>query len=88
MPYIAREDRTKLDTPINELIELIPKESCTGAGELTYVIFRLLKALYSGKYWTRALGMGCLVCAGLEWYRTTHTEAELVSIQENGNIPD
>jgi len=55
------------------------------AGHITYIVFRLLK-FFNKRYWTRALGVGCLVMAILEIYRECHAEYEDLKKKENGSI--
>jgi hypothetical protein len=86
MPYIKKEERKQYNAPINEILEMLGKEMpSAAAGPFTYVVYRLLK-FWSGKFWMRALGIGCLVCAILEMYRKEHGPYEDEKIKENGDV--
>lgn len=86
MPYIEKENRKKYDKPVNEILDLLDEVGGhTAAGPFTYVVYRLLK-YWSGRYWMRALGIGCLVCAILEMYRKEHGPYEDEKIKENGDV--
>ncbi len=90
MPYITQEDRKKIDPAINDLLAGIREggasPSIFTAGPFTYAVYRLLKGLFCGSFWARALGIGCLVCAILELYRKEHARYEDQKIQENGDV--
>ncbi len=80
MPYIAPEDRARLDRG----------EAPASAGELNYAITRLVDA-----YMERAGGIryarlnevvGALECAKLELYRRLAAPYEDEKIRENGDV--
>jgi len=86
MPYIKQEQRKELNPHLEPMLDRwyhMPKNDV--AGEFTYVIYRLLK-IFGGKFWMRALGMGCMVCAMLEMYRQYHAPYENEKIEENGDV--
>jgi hypothetical protein len=86
MPYIKHDERLQYDTEIKTIIakwQLLDLKDV--AGHFTYVVYRLLK-YFSGKFWTRALGIGCLICAILEIYRKEHALYEDEKIKENGDV--
>ncbi|MBU1091281.1 hypothetical protein KKA27_00175 [Patescibacteria group bacterium] len=86
MPYIEKKRRSFCDPSINRLLETWGYMKVTDvAGEFTYVVYRLLK-YFSGKFWMRALGIGCLVCAMLEMYRKEHAPYEDQKMKENGDV--
>jgi hypothetical protein len=70
MPYIEQNRRKIYDKHIDSILNEF-KDPQQVAGEFTYIIYRLLK-WFSKKYWIRALGIGCLICAILEIYRKEH----------------
>ena len=86
MPYIDQDKRLVLDARIDDLLDrwyFMTKLDV--AGEFTYVIYRLLK-LFSGRYWMRALGLGCMLCAMLEMYRRDHAVYEDEKEKINGSV--
>ena len=89
MPYISMNRRKLYDEKVNELCDSLrenSKSDLTGmAGDFTYIIYRLLK-VFNGKFFLRALGIGCLVCAILEIYRRDHTLYENEKIQIEGDV--
>ena len=86
MPYIDKDQRCRLDPHIDSLLDRwYHMTKLDVAGEFTYVIYRLLK-LFSGRYWMRALGLGCMLCAMLEMYRRDHAVYEDEKIKENGDV--
>ncbi len=86
MPYIKPDERLQYDTQIKTIIDkwsfLDPRDV---AGHFTYIVYRLLK-FFSGKFWMRALGIGCLICAILEIYRKEHIPYEDEKIKKNGDV--
>ncbi len=88
MPYIKQENRNRIDPAIDALLKVIPERPnlLDIAGNFTYAVYRLLKGLFCESYWSRALGIGCLVCAILEIYRKEHSRYEDRKIQENGDV--
>jgi hypothetical protein len=86
MPYIQKETRKLYDGAVNEILFVLDhREATDAAGDFTYIVYRLLKR-FSLKFWMRALGIGCLVCAILEIYRRDHALYEEQKIHENGDI--
>lgn len=87
MPYIKQEDRDLVDIHVDTLlVRLLDVKSDKRAGLFTYIVYRLLKASFCDKYWQRALGIGCLVCAILEIYRREHSKYEDEKITQNGDV--
>lgn len=86
MPYIKPDERLHYDTQIKTITDKWPLLDLKDvAGHFTYIVYRLLK-FFSGKFWMRALGIGCLVCAILEIYRKEHAPYEDQKIEENGDV--
>jgi hypothetical protein len=85
MPYIIQEDRDRLDNSINALVEKIKPEH--RAGELNYIITRLLLALKGdGKYKDYNELVGMLECCKQEFYRRQVGPYEDVKVGENGDV--
>lgn len=86
MPYIKSKDRILYDHAIDSLLYTLDHTEATeAAGHFTYIVYRLLKR-FNLKFWHRALGIGCLMCAILEIYRRDHVDYETMKIQENGDV--
>ena len=87
MPYITQSERKALDPHIKTLIDAMNEEMLyTVAGNFTYIVYRLLRTFFMGHFWTRALGIGCLICAILEIYRREHGPYENEAIKRNGDV--
>lgn len=87
MPYIKQEDRNHYDARINALITDI-KIHKSSAGDMNYIITRLLDAAYNFKEPSYAKineAIGVLECAKLELYRRIAIPYENVKIQLNGD---
>lgn len=86
MPYINQKARNLYDEAIDNIFFVLQhREATDAAGDFTYIVYRLLQR-FSVKFWMRALGIGCLVCAILEIYRKEHAPYEDEKIQENGEV--
>ena len=86
MPYIEEKTRKKYDDPINLILQHWKVLDCTEVAVIfTYIVYRLLK-FFSGKFWMRALGVGCVICAVLEIYRKDHAVYEEKKEKENGSV--
>ena len=86
MPYINKDEREMYDGDVNGILEKWELSSLTDvAGGFTYVVFRLMK-VFNTRFWARALGIGCLVMAILEMYRTEHGTYEEIRRVENGDV--
>ncbi len=86
MPYIEKRLRTIYDPDIDNIIEKWwALDTQRMAGVFTYIVYRLLKC-FSDKFWMRALGIGCLVCAILEIYRRDHAVYENEKRCKNGDV--
>ena len=90
MPYITKEDRSKLDAAIATLAERIREISApeTRAGNLNYSITRMLKMVYGAKlrYADHNEIVGMLDCAKQEWYRRCTAPYEDEKITANGDV--
>lgn len=95
MPYIELKRREQLDSEVNALARKISNTIGTNelslmvAGDFTYALYRLFGMIFcagSKRYWQRALGFGCLLCAVLEAYRKFHAPYEDEAIKRNGDI--
>jgi len=86
MPYIEQKDRAQYDPYIDGIKKIWGNLDLKDiAGHFTYIVYRLLQ-YFSGKFWMRALGIGCLVCAILEIYRKEHSVYEDQKIKQNGDV--
>ena len=87
MPYIKPELRKMLDKPLHDLWDTLSELSTMDlAGGFTYVVYSMLKRCFAGKFFLRALGIGCMVCAVLEWYRKSCAPYEDEKERENGSV--
>ena len=87
MPYIAREERPRLEPEIRALIEKLkaaPAEQMDG--QVNYVISRLLAGLYPPRYFNYNRAMGVLSCVTQEFYRRSVAPYEDGKIREHGDI--
>jgi len=86
MPYIKKENRERLDVPLNQLcIEI--KKQCT-PGELNYIITMLCRQYLEsrGKNYTHINDIiGVLECCKKEFYRRIVGPYEDIKIIENGD---
>jgi hypothetical protein len=89
MPYIDQTERKIYDHLIDGILarfeNLGAYTPMDVAGAFTYIVYRLLK-FFNKRFWSRALGIGCVICAILEIYRRDHTIYENEKIKENGDI--
>lgn len=89
MPYILKEKRAVLDPAVLELAETFRKldDDRNFAGNLNYVITRLLSALYPNPNYQRFNDMvGALECCKLELYRKKIAPYEDIKERENGPV--
>ena len=90
MPYIVKEDRSKLDAAIATLADRLREMSTpeTRAGNLNYTITKLLKLAYPPKlrYADQNEIIGMLECAKQEWYRRSTAPYEDEKIRSNGDV--
>lgn len=87
IPYIKKEERPRLDKLIDPLIDHlknVPTESQDG--EMNYLITRLLKVVYTRKYFNLNRAMGVLTCVASEFYRRVVGPYEDEKIKENGDV--
>ena len=86
MPYIKPVRKEVLQPLVERLAE-----RCYTAGDFTYVIYALAKAVLKpgifGKDYTNLSGIvGCMECAKTEFYRRIVTPYEDQKIKENGDV--
>lgn len=89
MPYIVKEKRTILDPAIQRLVDSFGELDDEGnfAGNLNYVITRLLGILYPNPNYQRFNDMvGALECCKLELYRKKIAPYEDIKERENGPV--
>ena len=86
MPYIKKGDRAEIDVELDALLNALDS---TNAGELNYVITRVLtNHLRFQKVGYTELNklIGVLECAKLELYRRLAAPYEDKKIEENGDV--
>jgi len=88
MPYIKQEEREKLDSLINPLIDELFKNR--NPGNLNYIISRLSWSLFETdvSYKSGNEIVGVLECAKLEFYRRLLSVYEDQKRKENGDLYD
>jgi len=89
MPYIVKEKRTTLDPAVERLADAFRELDDDGnfAGNLNYVISKLLKTLYPATNYRRFNDMiGALECCKLELYRKRIAPYEELKEAENGPV--
>lgn len=87
MPYIKKDQRPKIDTLVNPLVEhlkSLPVEEQDGA--LNYAVTKILKNLYPIKYFHLNRALGVLTAIKDEFYRTVVGPYEDTKIKENGEV--
>lgn len=86
MPYIKKEEREKFEKPVKELIELLKKDEENLAGNMNYLVYRIVKGVNPKRYknWNEIIGF--LECCKMEIYRRLIGPYEDKKIEENGDI--
>jgi hypothetical protein len=87
MPYIKREQRggwDKISKSVCKRLESIPLEEKDG--QLNYLVTKILKGVYSPKYFNYNRAIGLLECIKQEFYRRDVTRYEGKKIKENGDV--
>ena len=90
MPYLQADVKKDVDdcglTTLVNLVEQV--EPTTGAGIVTYSIYRLMLAVVKDRtrFWSLALVGGAVVFAVLEFYRRVVAPYEDTKIKENGDV--
>jgi len=87
MPYIKPHNREFFDKITDELFRIL-KITDFSAGEINYVISRLLWKIFESKkcYSTANALVGVLECIKLEFYRRKILKYEDIKKKENGDI--
>jgi hypothetical protein len=90
MPYIAKEDRKKFDSLVEDLADALSDHgfSSVKPGEVNYVISTLVWNLFrkSPSYTLGNNLVGVLECVKTEFYRRQLAPYEDQKISENGDI--
>ena len=87
MPYIKEKHRSFYNGYIKDIINIINRFDEQGkAGQLTYIITKLLLLTKPKRYHDYARLIGVLECAKLELYRRQVAKYEDIKIEENGDI--
>jgi hypothetical protein len=90
MPYIKQEERKKLDSAINVLIDMLELNEAV-PGDFNYTITRLIHSYIKNnnlKYQNINDMIGMLECAKLELYRKVAGPYEDTKIAENGDVSE
>jgi hypothetical protein len=99
MPYIAQEDRPKLDASIENLAEAVARvakergDAAAYAGLLNYALTRVTMAVIARccgpiRYGTIATVSGVLKNVNDEFYRRVAAPYEDKQIAKNGDVPE
>lgn len=92
MPYITKRDRARFDPIIKKMLDEIVRdrfdESNFEAGELNYIISKIVTTLFEKKknYKQANSLMGVLECVKQEFYRRHVAPYEDSKILENGDL--
>jgi hypothetical protein len=87
LPYIKPENRTKYKKVLEELtgiLKALPVEEVDG--EVNYVVTKMLKEIYSLRYFNLNRAIGVLECIKLEFYRRVAAPYEDRKIKESGDV--
>lgn len=86
MPYIKKEKREEFEGPVKEIIELLKKDKENLAGNMNYLVYRIVKGVAPERYrdWNEIIGF--LECCKLELYRRLIGPYEDKAIERNGDI--
>jgi hypothetical protein len=88
MPYIKPENRTKFNSPIEDVVAALTVNEQFDVGEVNYVISSVVWELFkkNPRYSTANNLMGVLECVKAEFYRRQVANLEDRKIIENGDI--
>lgn len=87
MPYIKKDQRPKIDEltmPLLAHLQSLPVEEQDGA--LNYTITKIIKGLYSTRYFHLNRALGVLSAVTQELYRRVIGPYEDEKIAENGDV--
>lgn len=87
MPYIKAENREKYQKILEDLISILkslPVEEVDG--ELNYVVTKMLKEVYSMRYFHLNRAVGVLESIKQEFYRRVVAPYEDVKLNESGDV--
>jgi len=86
MPYIKREKREIFEGHIKKIIELLKNDKENLAGNMNYLVYRIVKGVDPKRYkdWNEIIGF--LECCKMEIYRRLIAPYEDKKIRENGDI--
>lgn len=92
MPYVDRDTRVALSTPLHDLLEvarneLAGKDPAEFAGVVNYIATKIATELLpTKKYWALELASGALRGAAREFERRVIAMYENQKIRENGDV--
>ncbi len=90
MPYIARTDRARYQSAIEELARLVPQDRMTRPGHMNYIISLLINRVYgeSMRYADHNEVVGLLNCVQQEFYRRFTAPYEDEKIDQEGDLTE
>lgn len=87
MPYIQKSERKKFDLHLDRLIEVLSASDPFNIdGNLNYIITKILKAIYTPRYFNFNRAIGVLESCKLEFYRRAVAPYEDKKIEEHGDV--
>ena len=90
MPYITEEDRSKFDSPLDLLEEIVHQYGISN-GELNYLMTKMGKMYMDRHGMSYNVGSDVIKafeCAKLEFYRRMMAPYEDRKIEQNGDVYD
>jgi hypothetical protein len=87
LPYITKEERTKIDPLLNPLLEFMKMNPISGRdGDIAYIIYKLLDVCYQDHFSAYNSAMDVLSSIGQEFYRRKIITYEEYKKMENGDV--
>lgn len=95
MPYIIQDKRAVLDPAIDSVMLALRELECDGdestnsmAGNINYLVTRILDRVYIQRYNDINEAMGILACISAEYYRRVAGPYENQKAFDNGDVYD
>lgn len=88
MPYCTQMERQRMSSALESLCAAISVNPAESAGQITWIITKLIARFFSGRYYVRATGFGVLECAKMELYRRRDAVKEDEAIKKNGDVEE
>jgi len=87
MPYITKKERKEIDRFVEPLIEFLKKVPIEKVdGKVNYVFTKILKNVYTRRYFDFNRAIGVLACVMLEFYRRIIAPYENEKIKQHGDV--